>query len=276
MDSNVLRVIQKGVCWNQGELAQYSYLSSVLHKHMKDLYRDNSQDLVGLENAFNALNAYMNRTLQQLCEKNFVFLHEYFDGRAHAKPRISIKVSYQSDIIDLFRDRPVSYGSRNPIKTNTGFSYVYEVGGYYLENNIPEKLLKGEYINPRIDMDRVKKTNRISLMNSSVWKSLWKNDGECLVDDYSCYRSTMIIPMTLKNHDLSDVYKMLSNILDVERAIFGFLCFDHVDVGYFKEDDISFGYIYADLLSLYLIFRNNYTVHSDTYKKVSGQLGFSN
>ena len=79
--------------------------------------------------------------------------------------------------------------------------------------------------------------------------------------------------MTLWNNSLSDSFKDLINISNIERSIFGFLCLDHPESGYFQEEkDVNVGYIIADLLSLYLINRLNYTDNSKTFLSVKNHL----
>ena len=72
--------------------------------------------------------------------------------------------------------------------------------------------------------------------------------------------------MTLWNIELEEIFRNKIQATDIGRAIFGYLCFDHVDVGFFKDEDIELGYIFADILSLYFIARATYTDFSDTYK----------
>ena len=61
---------------------------------------------------------------------------------------------------------------------------------------------------------------------------------------------------------------------EVDRTIFGFLCFDHVDENYFdQENDVSVGYVFADLLSMYVFTRLIYMEISKTYSKIEKRLG---
>ena len=55
----------------------------------------------------------------------------------------------------------------------------------------------------------------------------------------------------------------------MDRVIFGFLCFDHIDSNYFIEnEDVSLGYVFADVLSVYFVSRMMYTSMSDTFKSI--------
>lgn len=80
------------------------------------------------------------------------------------------------------------------------------------------------------------------------------------------YKSTLIVPMTLWNNDLSEEFKELVNLDNVDRTIFGFLCFDHVDADYFdEENDVALGYVFADILSMYIFARLIYMESSKTF-----------
>jgi hypothetical protein len=85
----------------------------------------------------------------------------------------------------------------------------------------------------------------------------------------------MIIPMTLLNNtDLSEAFREHFHIPqppksgEINRAIYGFLCFDHIDTDYFVEDiDVPAGYIFADMISFFFFNRLNYVTYSDTLRK---------
>jgi len=67
--------------------------------------------------------------------------------------------------------------------------------------------------------------------------------------------------MTLWNNDLSEEFKELVNLENVDRTIFDFLCFDHVDVNYFDEEgDVALGYVFADIVSMYIFARLIYGI----------------
>ncbi|MCD4754916.1 MAG: hypothetical protein K8R75_03825 [Deltaproteobacteria bacterium] len=79
--------------------------------------------------------------------------------------------------------------------------------------------------------------------------------------------------MTLWNNDLTDEFKKLINLENVERTIFGFLCFDHVETDYFDEEtDVLLGYVFADLISLYIFSRLVYVEISKTFGNVEKHL----
>lgn len=273
MSLELINIIKNGVCLNQGEISQYSYLSSILHRNLKEEFNSEHISKENISNALEALINYLNRNFNRVSEENFNILHKYFKKRSPLKPRICVKANYGKNIIELFRDSAVDYIAEYPIETNTGFEYVHNNGTYYLCNNIPEQAKSGRYKNPRLNHDMVK-TYQPKFFNKlkndgnidKNWISCWDHSNPQKPSLYSAYKSTLIIPLTLKNNQLSDIYKKLTNIGNIDRTIFGFLCFDHIESNYFKESlDVEIGYIFADLLSLFLIQRLNYTSSSNTF-----------
>lgn len=275
MSLELINIIKNAVCLNQGEISQYSYIASILHRNLKEEFNTKHLNKENVSNALEALINYLNRNFNRVSEENFKILHKYFKKRSSQKPRICIKANYGSNIVELFRDSEVDYIAEYPIETNTGFDHVHKNGTYYLCNNIPEHAKSGQYINPRLHLDIVKKYqpkffNKLTSngTHDQDWISCWSHSNPQEPSLSSAYKSTLIIPLTLKNNQLSDIYKKLTNIENIDRTIFGFLCFDHIETNYFKENlDVEIGYIFADLLSLFLIQRLNYTSSSDTFIK---------
>jgi len=188
-----------------------------------------------------------------------------------------------SDTFDYFTEYPVS--------ANTGFNHVYTTSEPYLCNDIPKAVSLGKYKNPRLnDIDAreyYKEFESSGKHDDYKWALSWNDliydddtknkipENEKRPPQEACYMSTMIIPMTLLNNEgLSDEFREHFHIprppggTSKSRAIWGFLCFDHVDTDYFVEKlDIPVGYIFADMLSLILINRLNYVTYSETFGK---------
>ncbi len=83
----------------------------------------------------------------------------------------------------------------------------------------------------------------------------------------TCYKSTLIIPITFYNNTLQEEFLSRFGMNNFERTIFGYLCFDHIETEYFNDAmDVDFGYIVADILSLYLVTTLIYTKRSTTYE----------
>lgn len=289
---NVAKSIKDIVCFNQGEIAQYTYLSSVFHKALKECLLKDEKNFQDISLHFRALSDYLNKNLERICKRNFKLLQDYFSDRSLPMPRVCLKVNEGDEkISDLFREDSSSYQEAFYLQDNTGFAYVIEKGRYFLCNNIPLSYIRGEYKNSRLDDSQVDDYKFIALLggligrkkgNDRHWAKLWKSRSDDLDQteslkgiNRSCYKSTIIIPMTLWNNDLSEDYKLIMgnnlgiNSFSIERTIFGFLCFDDVVINYFTKRDVDVGYVVADLLSLYFITYLNYSNWSKTFIKAS-------
>ncbi|WP_177419808.1 hypothetical protein [endosymbiont of Lamellibrachia barhami] len=277
-------LISKVVCFNQGKLAEYGYLAGEKHKALKDAMRGtgekNKSDIKTLRDE---LTNYLNLELKNASDENFKFLKQYFEGRSELEPRICIKVHNEGKIVPLFRDRRSIDDESYPIEANTGFSEIANKTGYqFLCNNIPAAIKNNSYVNARINSDRVthyKEQNifeRLRKVDDTDWAKCWNEvEGVAGERNYppleTCYKSTLIIPMTLLNNTLSGEFIQRFEIEEKvsPRSIYGFLCFDHQEINYFnKKPDITIGYILADMLSLYLINSLTYVDYSTTFSAV--------
>jgi hypothetical protein len=108
----------------------------------------------------------------------------------------------------------------------------------------------------------------------SNWDHYWKDYQPGRDGHRSFYKSTLIVPLTLWNNEVSQEFTNAVNISDIERSVFGFLCFDHRDLDYFDESsDVFVGKIFADVLCTYVFIRMIYTDFSKTFEKIRGYLG---
>ena len=288
VQDKIVEISSKLVCYNQGELIQYSFLAAELHKNLKTIFNKSQKNNEEIRKHYDALNAYLNRSLERIFKRNFVFIKEYFYGRSGIEPRVCTKVNFLTEpvdkrVIEAFRDERVSYFTDYSLEDNTGFLYVSENGKFFIENNIPKASKEMRYKNPRLveeELGRYKEPGRINkflnkrkfgFIRDEEWQRCWKGDESTRapLPETSCYKSTLIIPMTLWNNDLDETYKKIVKLEDVDRTIFGYLCFDHVEQDFFNETfDKKFGYILADMLSLFIVNRLVYTKISKTYNKV--------
>lgn len=275
-----IKLLKDVICYNQGELAQYSFLAGEKHKKIKEELRNSLIDKVKLSEYCKELNRFLDTQLENVCKRNFEFLRDYFNGRSKIIPRFCIKAHHKDLIVDIFRNNRkydiVSY----KIEANTGVFNVYRSGCCYFCNDIPSEVKIGRYFNPRLNTVRASayvlpteesKNDTIDKDWVRCWNDIQLKDGTCqLPPEDSCYKSTIIIPMTLLGNTLNPEFKTLFKIEEIERekdrAIYGFLCFDNHKSNYFIEDiDVPIGYIFADILSLYLIERLRYTKYSKTF-----------
>jgi hypothetical protein len=187
-----------------------------------------------------------------------------------ALPRICIKGNWQVGgdsprVVSVIRDSDVDYETNASIDANTGFQRVRDTGVSCLINNVPKAALQGTYKNPRFDNDKIAALRQRIPANSweveaglshDAWVECWSDykEGD---DARQFYRSTLIVPLTLLNSNLSSdfLFSILAEhsnerVEHFARTFVGFLCLDHVDVNYFNEDDIKIAYIFADLLTV--------------------------
>ncbi|MDF1789807.1 MAG: hypothetical protein P1U82_28365, partial [Verrucomicrobiales bacterium] len=274
-------LLSKAVCYNQGEWIQFAFLASEKHRDMKDELRKSSPNLHKLRKSTEGLLDYLNQTFHQVAQANFAILGDYFSARGRELPRICIKGYFADEggksVITVFRDRRVNYSSDVGLLENSGFNKVSEEGRYFLLNDIPSAARKG-YRNQRLSPEKIEyyfsaagRASRffdlITGKKDESWVDCW-DSGSRGPDPSASYKSTLIIPMTLWNNDLSDEFARKVNLPDVGRTILGFLCFDHIKKSYFlEEEDVKMGYIFADFLSIYLFTRIQYSEISSSFKE---------
>src|SRR5205085_1029937 len=160
------------------------------------------------------------------------------------------------------------YNSDVRIEGNTGFLSVKDSGRYFLENDIPNSARRGRYRNPRLDVSRLNSVSTGARLPwwTSDWDSYWVDYSRDKAGDRSFYKSTLIVPLTLRNNALSKEFISSVNLEGIDRYIFGYLCLDHRDSHYFDEStDIDIGYIFADLMSVFVFHRMVYTDLSKTF-----------
>lgn len=290
------------ICYNQGEYIQYNFLAGELHKTLKDTLRESPTDVQKLRTLCGKLEEFLHETIYRVSLANFQFLKAYFRGRHAKEPRFCIKGNYKKGdkdhIVQLVREKKVNYRSEYPLEENSGFLFVKNRGRYFLCNDIPKSIVDDGYRNARIDTTLAlayyehknaglaTSSNNHEYQCDESWVKCWKapqdhEDPPSPIDPSSCYKSTVIIPMTLWNNKLAPPFLTRLRTEPKEkrsRVIFGYLCFDHVEANYFNdylsdasdaEDgiDIDVGYIFADLLCLYMITRAMYTELSATFCK---------
>jgi len=280
----VYDIIKQIVCYNQGKILEFNFELSNKHRIMRDVlteYKGDSTDAnkQKLNDARSVLLNYIGIETVNISKVNIGFLKTYYKMRDIENiPRCCIKtVSASKDrIVDNYRDHDAYKGENmasSAIDENTGFSQVLNTGVYYLENNIPEKAIAGYYKNPRLNNERVrryKKSNRNGEGVDHEWVHCW--DGQDPTDYKACYKSTLIIPMTLmNNNDLpSGFMDKIAKGHKSKRTNWGFVCLDSIKEGFFLDDiDVNIGYIVADMLSMYYIKSYIYTDTSRTYNEAT-------
>jgi len=280
--TKLIPLINKFICYNQGKYIQFEYLLGLKHKLLKAELKENGHNPDKVKEHHDEILRFTHSELKNISTQNFEFILEYFEIVKKSKllPRVCIKGANQEKVVDLFRNkRGPYYVTGHPVKSNSGFAHVFREGIWFLENDIPSQAKEGRYVNPRLDDQRVRNYNKtfgVKLNKEKIdvnWMDCWvKNDDATPALRESCYKSTLIIPMTLRNNEVSDEFikKFFTNEFSKDRTIWQFLCFDHPVTGYFDDKrDKRIGYIFADILSLYFIAAFIHTENSENFEKAA-------
>lgn len=278
--------INNFICFNQGIYADYSFMAGRYHKKIKEEMKKNERDILVLKNHCINLKNHLYGNFVKTCEESYSkHIKSFFEGRSPYFVRMTVKgCGANNKIVDLFRLHYEYFTAYSP-EENKGFEHVQNRGSYYLCNNIPQSAADDNYFNPRLMNDKVR-TYMKDLQQNNIkddierWKHCWipNKKGNDIVDPSpeSCYKSTLIIPITLMNNEgLSGEFRNHFHIPDaprspdeIARAVYGLLCFDHREANFFIEEiDVKIGYIIADIMSLYLVDLLNYMDYSDTFEK---------
>jgi len=275
------------MCYNQAELAQFNFMAGELHKDIKDGKKEIAKIIENnitpnynkIENFIKIFNRKIEDKLEDVFEYNCNNIIKYFKDRSKIPIRICIKsIDQNYNIKDYYRHGKEYRVPLFHYTENTGFDKIIKNGVYYLNNDLPSKACAGRYDNPRINKNQIIKYKEKLMVsnNHDDWMTCWNyldDSGRYMMPlTESCYRSTLIIPMTLWNNNLSEKFQAHFHVTKDEktefpyRLIFGLLCFDHIDTNFFIEElDIQIGYFIADFLSLYLITESMYCKYSKTY-----------
>jgi hypothetical protein len=281
-----LALIRNSTSYNHSKLVQYYYLTSQKHKDLKDAFYKKSRDPRSIALLLERLLNYSNRELFSAVTKNFSYLRTFFRHRAGSAPRISLKGNYfidaENTVVSIFRDHFASYLSDTAIEHNTGFYSIKNSGRYFLENDIPAAAIFRSYVNPRLDhaklfsaANAVSRSDALRVVTEN-WEEYWKDYEPDKRGDKSFYKSTMIIPLTLWDNEISPEFieSTKEKLPEIDRSVFGFLCFDHTQTGYFDPRiDLPFGKIFADILCTYVFIRMVFLDLSNTFAEVETFLG---
>jgi hypothetical protein len=296
-------VVKEGTCSLQGAFVDFYFCAAERHRTLKQKvqspHRKNSTTRLDdeLKNIVVDFHSFLHNRTEQAAKGTFGFIQRYFSERRATftgiAPRISIKVIGQAgdhrQVVDLVRDHPaLGLSHVSNIDENTGFVQVCRTGQFFLMNDIPQAALDGRYKNPRLLSDYVDALANSRSIRSSrdlslkQWSTCWLGSGN---DLNNSYRSTLIVPLTLLNNQLSQEFRkgvndrakdfFVGNSTSPDRTIMGFLCLDHPDTHYFQEEDIEIGYVFADWLAMFLFVRYMFTSLSSTLRDAT-QRAFHN
>ncbi|NOZ84177.1 MAG: hypothetical protein GXP60_05140 [Epsilonproteobacteria bacterium] len=286
-------VLNELVCELQSILAQYFVVAAIKHIALEEAV--NAANLDQITEKKKDIDLFLWEKLLESFSISEKYVLKYYDQRSKYTPRVTIKAPYENNkIIDLYRKDRCPF-TEFDINDNTAFKKIQETGRFYICNNIPQAVKDEQYKNKRINGQFVRTNYKfpnqlISIWNKlrdlpevdSSWEVCWDTDSKN-VRPYteSCYKSTLVVPMTLVNASLCREFKeymfgdtkIVQSNSQYKKLMFGFLCIDHRHINYFNYDlDTRFGYIIADILSLFLVVRLMCTIKSEVYQKAERKL----
>ena len=282
------------VCKLQGAFAEYTVLAACYHKTMRELWEVSHRPSKALEEARDRLYSYLYLEFLKACRVCAGQVEDYYRGRAMTLPRFCVKLPYEGMLVDAYRDGSFEKHSVQPA-ANSAFNYVQETGRHYLSNDVLHEVFTPRgYSNPRLHVEGVRANYHALFHGQNLkqrrtheyykkeetdpqWESFWKTpSGTIRPGPRSCYKSTLVVPMTLINADLSPEFLNLlldPNVSKFEKLNFGFVCFDHPHAGFFNENDTAFAYIMADFLSLFLVTQREKTIRSPSSCEIDTKVG---
>lgn len=281
--SKITSLLRKLVCEHQGTIIEHIYWATEIHKDLRRACDEKNKTVIKRKLA--EIDNDLPALFQSAWRMTVSVLSTYFSisHKSPTLPRMCIKATSTKEkekyIVDVFREDGGTSKLTYKVSENTGFQSVEDDGRYYICNNIPIASSSSNYINPRLNKELAKrykqnwwekqKSRSTKQYFDKSWADCWFDYSKEKGNGASCYKSTLIVPMTLINNHQSSrfVKNTMVGISKNERAIYGCLCFDHTETGYFNDDDINTGYIVADLLSFYMINELNFTTYSSTYER---------
>jgi len=299
-------VLTRMTCWNQGQIISHFYLAGERHKELRMAAKSKTEKRVAKLESFEM---FLNNRIKSALRQNFEFAREVFTLRKGKgrEPRFAFKYHYIEPTTKQLCIGSFNVGDADryrahflsEVTTNTASLNVEDNGSYYRENNIPEAARNGDYVNPRLDPEKAKRYqngqgNRDAKGPDTAWVACWRpwmnpvRKKVVLPPPESCYKSTLVVPCTLKNNTLVDasdfwnrltkkskfteLFRLRQNVDSdaVQRQIYAYFCMDFTEPGYFDEVfDVRIGYIVADILSLYFFINQTYTVLSETVRNIA-------
>jgi hypothetical protein len=298
---DLLAFLREYICDNQAALSQYIFTANEKHKAIKEFLNEVKSFPEGADTEVNEkyrenlskliieLDEHLLVNFGKIFEKTYGYIIRYFQSRSALPPRATIKVIDSNKIATLLK-MPEFFIENTyiDIAENSAFRAIAEDQKYYLCNDIPTGIVQKLYKNKRIDLDKasnfVKRkreeenalSERFKGRSRDIydldWAACWKpvrlidSNREIQPPAETCYKATLVVPMSLQTSKITKDFKTQFKISESKkRAIFGFLCFDHVLTDFFNESDVDFAYILADMLSLYLIYYLMHTQYSSVY-----------
>ncbi|ABW27288.1 hypothetical protein [Acaryochloris marina] len=290
IESKLLELLSDYVCSSQTSLLQHIFMVNENHKNLRQCIQSITSDKQEiskdeedhLRELLADFDGFFLDDFGRIFEKAYKYSLVYFQGRSNISPRLTLKVISKDKLATLLKI-PESFLSDNntEISANTGFLEIAQGKDFYLCNNIPNEIANGKYVNIRIKdkaayiyatTHSVDHSRKFRDRYDQEWVSCWSpvsrvGSKESIESPpETCYKSTLILPVSLATKKLrKEFIEKFQIISSTQRALFGFLCFDHINVEYFKLEDRFFIQILTDILSIYLINQLMFTQFSTVY-----------
>ena len=203
------------MCENQGEIAQYTFLVAEKHKALKIEKEKRSANITKLIKLKDDLDKFHPTEFHRIMQKNHKYIQNFLPkGKNGHSPRVVIKWCSNDEIGDLYRHK-FDYYCKEKVSDNSGAQTVYRTGEHYLRNDLCKEVLENDYKNSRLDNIKVKELAEekgYENITHNDWKKCWLPNiddvgNQIPAPDDSCYRSTMLIPLTLLNNELNEEFR---------------------------------------------------------------------
>lgn len=288
----VLALLHGFICDHQVSLSQYIFTANERHKAIKEFLTDfrkgsvfpirppSTEEMEALAQLIIELDEHLFLKLIYVFDETYKYVAKYFESRSPFPVRLTLKIVESEKLVTLLK-APESFldHQAGSLSDNTGFDHIAKGAPHFICNDIPLEIKTGKYKNNRIDTNKAitfnpKKEGGESIVGYDLdWSACWNpviplgEESEISSPPETCYKSTVIVPLSLPIARLSQKFKERFKLTEPsERALFGFLCLDHVSPYFFKElEDVHFAYIIADMLSLYIIQQLQCTEYSSIY-----------
>ncbi|MCQ9374877.1 hypothetical protein NMQ14_11530 [Methyloversatilis sp. XJ19-13] len=286
-------ISRSSICEFQLEFTNYHYTISKAHQQFKEATRDKLPK--------NQCNKYLT-TLNECAESGLVDsinsikknIINYFSITRGSEPRVGIHITTANNtIVNILP----SEGYLNTEKRHceyTAFSEVIQNGIPYLDNNIPNTVLKNlSYRHAGINITEAKNGHKVKYTDKKIisrWRlalcELWELGHDKDWAKYATqgtkdrlYKSHIVIPITFRSHNhlLLNGLSSILNLNHENRSILGYVFIDHQSTHYFDERpfgddrcsniDVNVLYTFADMISLFLLTKLTYTDKSATVVK---------
>lgn len=287
-------LIKGAMCFNQGKIAQYSHRAAMILLSIKKLLKYPDRKFLEINKNIKLLHGHFFRSFNSIAATNFDMLKEIRRVhkknqplRVHSKIQVRGNNGSQTLILTYARDTKEQYDKYFPFynaEENSATEQIIDTGERFLCNNIPYCAKDGRYKHPRLDIAKASELDISKPYTDEEWALCWKEpevDGRTIKNrNASCFKSTLVIPMTLMRNNLpmefwDELYNSISSPFicaahadELERTIFGYLCIDSTEIDSFDtEFDVNIGYFFADILSLYYFAMHSITAVSEIYSK---------